>query len=180
MTALNTLAGTRETRPEAGEHAPYYARYTTLVPDGDVVERLVAQFPATLQFLRSLGEEGGGRRYSPDKWSVRQVVGHLADTERVFTYRALRFARSDSTNLPGFDENNFVANARFDARTLAGLCDEFEAVRAATVAFFSNLDAEEWGRRGVANNNGMSVRAAAWIIAGHELHHVDVVRTRYL
>jgi hypothetical protein len=180
MTVLNTLATTRETRPEAGEHAPYYARYITLVPDGDVVERLVRQIPGTLEFLRSSGEDGGGRRYAPDKWSIRQVVGHLADTERVFAYRALRFARSDATNLPGFDENHFVANARFDARSLASLCDELESVRAASVAFFANLDPDEWGRRGVANNNGMSVRAAAWIIAGHELHHVDVIRTRYL
>jgi hypothetical protein len=177
MSALTTV---RETRPEAGEHAPYYARYISLVPDGDVVEKLASQIPGTIAFLRSLDEAAGARRYAPDKWTIRQVVGHLSDAERVFTYRAMRFARSDSTNLPGFDENAFVANATFDARTLASLVDEYEAVRGASVAFFGTLDPDEWTRRGVANNNGMSVRALAWVIAGHELHHLDIIRTRYL
>jgi hypothetical protein len=177
---MTALTSARETRPEASEHAPYYTRYIALVSDGDVVDKLAGQLPGTLGFLRSLDEETGGRRYAPDKWSIRQVIGHLADSERIFSYRALRFARNDPTELPGFDEGTFVANGTFDARSLASLCDEYEAVRAASVAFFSSLDANEWARRGVANNNVMSVRALAWVLAGHELHHVDIIRTRYL
>jgi hypothetical protein len=104
----------------------------------------------------------------------------MCDTERIFAYRAMRFARNDATPLPGFDENQFVASARFDARTLADLTHELEVVRAANVAFFASLDDEEWSRRGVANDTPMSVRAAAWIIAGHERHHLSVLRERYL
>jgi hypothetical protein len=104
----------------------------------------------------------------------------VCDAERIFLYRALRFARSDSTALPGFDENAFVSASRFDDRTLASLIAEFEAVRAATVVFFDALFPEEWTRQGTASGKGMSVRALAWVIAGHELHHLDVLRTRYL
>ena len=170
----------RATRPAADEHAEYYGRYITKVPNGDIVSTLKGQIPQTLSLIRSLPEAKGGHRYAPDKWSIREVVGHMSDCERVFAYRAMRFSRNDPTTLPGFDENLFVANARFDARTLASLADEFEAVRAASVAFFGSLDDEEWGRRGVANNKAMSVRALAWTTAGHELHHLSILRERYL
>lgn len=170
----------RTTRPEATEFAPYYGRYVGHVPNGDIVETLSTQHEGTLRLLRSLPEEKGDLRYAPGKWSVRQVVGHLVDAERVFTYRALRFARADATALPSFDENAFVENASFDDRTMGSLLDEFEAVRRASVLLFASMNATEWMRRGVASSNPMSVRAAAWVTAGHELHHLDILRTRYL
>jgi hypothetical protein len=166
-------------RPARDEHAPYYATYIDHVPDGDVVGTLGRQFDGTISLLRSVSEANAGRRYAEGKWSVREVIGHLTDAERVFSYRAMRFARHDSTPLPSFDENAFVANASFDARTMASLCDEWEAVRHATVHFFRSLAPDEWHRSGTASNARMSVRALAWVIAGHELHHLGVLRSRY-
>lgn len=170
----------RTTRPEATEYAPYYAGYVGLVPTGDVVETLSTQHDGSLELLRSIGEEKSLSRYAPGKWSIREVVGHLIDAERIFTYRALRFARADETALASFDENSYIANASFDDRSLASLCDEFEAVRRASVLLFASLNGTEWMRRGIASNNAMSVRALAWVTAGHELHHVGILRTRYL
>ena len=108
------------------------------------------------------------------------MVGHLIDAERIFAYRALRFSRGDETPLSSFDENRYVSNASFDDRALASLADEYEAVRRSSVLLFEAMNATEWMRRGVASNNGMSVRALAWVSAGHELHHVGIVKTRYL
>jgi uncharacterized damage-inducible protein DinB len=170
----------RTTRPEPTEYAPYYGRYVGLVPNGDIVETLSTQLDATLRLLRSLPEEKGDARYAPGKWSVREVIGHVVDAERIFTYRALRFARADETALASFDENAFVSNASFNDRTLGSLLDEFEAVRRASVLLFAAMNATEWMRRGVASGNPMSVRAAAWVTAGHEVHHLDILRTRYL
>lgn len=170
----------RTTRPETTEYAPYYAGYVGQVSTGDVVENLSTQHEATLGLLRGIGEEQSLARYAPGKWSIREVVGHLIDAERIFTYRALRFARADETALAPFDENAYIANASFDDRSLASLCDEFEAVRRASVLLFASLNGTEWMRRGIASNNPMSVRALAWVTAGHELHHVGILRTRYL
>lgn len=170
----------RTTRPEPTEYAPYYGGYVGHVPAGDVVETLSTQGQASLAFLRAIDEEKSLSRYAPGKWSMREVVGHMIDAERIFTYRALRFARNDETALASFDENAYVASASFDDRTLASLCDEFEAVRRASVLLFASLNGTEWMRRGIASNNGMSVRALAWVTAGHELHHVGILRTRYL
>lgn len=170
----------RTSRPDAAEYAPYYGGYIARVPTGDVVETLSTQQEGTLDLLRGLSEDQGSTRYAPGKWSIRELVGHLTDTERIFAYRALRFSRADETALASFDENAYVANASFDARSLTGLCAEFEAVRRASVLLFASFDSEEWMRRGVASNNVMSVRALAWVTAGHELHHLEILRTRYL
>ncbi|MCC6928474.1 MAG: DinB family protein [Gemmatimonadaceae bacterium] len=170
----------RTTRPEATEYAPYYGGYIGHVPTGDVVETLATQAEGSLAFLRTIGEEVSLGRYAPGKWSIREVVGHIIDAERIFTYRALRFARNDETALSSFDENAYIGNASFDDRSLASLCDEFEAVRRASVLLFASLNATEWMRRGIASNNAMSVRALAWVTAGHELHHVALVKSRYL
>jgi uncharacterized damage-inducible protein DinB len=170
----------RSTRPESSEHVPYYATYIARVPNGDIVRQLTTQIADTNALLGSLSESQAAHRYAEGKWSIREVVGHLCDTERVFTYRAMRFARSDSTPVPGFDENHYVAHGRFDSRTLSNLAGEFRAVRAATIAFFDGLTNDDWPLRGVANGNGITVRALAWIAAGHELHHVHILRTRYL
>lgn len=170
----------RAIRPAPDEHAPFYARYIARVPDGDIVHHLEEQIVETLGLLESLPEEKAGHRYAPGKWSIREVVGHLCDAERVFAYRAMRFARADATPLPGFDEQAFVANAAFDTRSLHSLAEELETVRWATIAFFDALEAEAWPRRGVANDYPMTVRALAWTAAGHELHHREILRTRYL
>lgn len=170
----------RAIRPQPNEHSPYYATYIARVPDGDVVDTLARSADGVLPLLRALPESEGGRRYAEGKWSIREVMGHLIDTERVFTYRALRFARADETELPGFDENAFVRASSFDARSLASLCHEFETVRAASVTFFGSCTPDEWVRAGTANRARMSVRAYAWVTAGHELHHVDVLKARYL
>lgn len=170
----------RSVRPAPNEHAPYYGTYVGHVPDGDIVETLERQVGATTSLVRDLPESMGGKRYAEGKWSIREVIGHMTDTERVFVYRAMRFARNDQTDLPGFDENTFVANATFETRSLASLCDEFAAVRAASVEFFASLTPPEFERSGTANKNRMTVRAAAWVTAGHELHHLSILRTRYL
>jgi uncharacterized damage-inducible protein DinB len=168
------------TAPAASEYAPYFEKYVSLVPAGDVVETLERQAAETLALLRGLDEERAGSRYEPGKWSIKQIVGHLADAERVFAYRALCFARGDRTPLPGFEQDDYVRGANFDARPITDLADEFEAVRRATVALFRQLDDESWRRTGTANDNPFTVRAIAHIIAGHELHHLGVLKTKYL
>jgi hypothetical protein len=167
-------------RPESNEYAAYYERYVSLVPEGEVVETLERQGAETLALLRSLPEERGAHRYEPGKWSVKQLVGHLNDGERIFSYRALAFARGDSQPLPGMEQDEWMAGVDFDARSLADLADEFEAVRRSTVLLFRHLSPEAWARRGTASDNEVSVRALAYIIAGHEVHHVRILRERYL
>ena len=168
------------TRPNSTEHAPYFEKYISLVPEGDIVLTLRHQIESTLSLIRGLGEVQGEVRYAPGKWSVKEVIGHLIDTERIFAYRAMRFARNDATPLPGFDENSFVANAGFGSRSLADLAEEFEHTRKSNVYLFKHLDGDSLLRRGAANDNEISVRAIAYVIAGHELHHVGILRSRYL
>lgn len=167
------------TRPEPGEHVAYYGKYLNLVPGNDAGAALATQIAETLALLRPLDEERAMFRYAPGKWSVKEVVGHVMDAERVFTYRALRFARRDQTPLPGFDENLWVPAGAFDRRPLVELLDEFAAVRAATIHLFRSFDAETQRWTGHANDAVFSVRALAWIAAGHELHHRGLLRERY-
>lgn len=167
-------------RPDASEHSPYFSRYVDLVPHGDVLLTLRTQLAGTLAWMRGMDEAEGGYRYLPGKWSIRQVLGHVIDTERVMAYRALHFARGDAAPLPSMDQDQFVAAAGSDARTLADLADELEHVRHATIALFRPLSAEALARRGIASGAECSVRALAWIIAGHELHHGAILRERYL
>ena len=177
MTA--TAAEPRATRPAPDEYAPYYGTYIRKVVDGDIVRTLKAQINETVGYLRGIPESRERHRYEPDKWSIREVIGHLSDSERIFAYRALRFARGDTTALPGFDQDAFVKGARLDDRTLPSLVAEYVAVRTASVALFDGLFPEEWARFGTASGKQMSVRALAWVIAGHELHHLEVLKTRY-
>jgi uncharacterized damage-inducible protein DinB len=167
-------------RPGADEYAPYYEKYVSLVPDADLVGTLERQGAETLALLRGLPEEQGAHRYGPGKWSVRQLVGHVNDGERLFSYRALSIARGDRAPLPGMEQEEWMAGVDFDARTLASLADEFEAVRNATLQLLRHLSPEAWARRGTASDNEVTVRALAYIIAGHEAHHVRILRERYL
>jgi len=167
-------------RPDSTEYAPYFDKYVSLVPEGEIVATLGLQIESTLSLIRGLSESQGDLRYAPGKWSVKEVVGHLIDAERIFAYRALRFARHDATPLSGFDENSYVANAGFRSRSLADLAEEFEYTRKSNVYLFRHLDGDSWLLRGAANDNEISVRALAYNIAGHELHHVGILRSRYL
>jgi hypothetical protein len=167
-------------RPEPSEYPEYFRRYTSLLPEGDVLELLERQCGETLTLVSGLSEEQALFRYAPEKWSVKQVIGHLSDTERVFTYRALRFSRNDATALPGFEENDFVAGANFDERPFGDVLDEFRSVRAASLTFFRSLNAELAQRSGVANEMAFTVRSVPYILAGHERHHAQVLRERYL
>ena len=167
-------------RPAAGEFNPYYSKYIDQVPEGDVLETLARQEEETVAFLRGLPAELHGHRYAEGKWSIREVVGHVADAERIFAYRALRIARGDQTPLPSFDENAYADTARYDQRDLGSIVDEWVAVRRATLALFDSMSAEEAKRTGTASESPVSVRALAWIVAGHAFHHEKLLRERYL
>ena len=167
-------------RPEETEYLAYYGKYVSLVPDNNILEVLSEQLGATLALLRSVPETRAGFRYAAGKWSVKELVGHMIDTERIFAYRALRFARNDRTPLPGYEQDDYIRNASFDACALADLAAEFESVRRSTLFLFKHLDAKAWMRKGVASEAEVSVRALAYIIAGHELHHRGILRDRYL
>ncbi|MFN0123738.1 MAG: DinB family protein [Blastocatellia bacterium] len=170
----------RNTRPQSDEHAEWPGKYIALVPDGDIAAAIKRQGEEVAALIASLTETQGDYRYAPDKWTLKEVIGHMADGERVMAYRLLRFARNDLTELPGFDENVFGAHAPFARYTLAELTADYQAVRAATLSLLAGLDEAAFSRRGLANHNTLSVRALAWIIAGHELHHLNIIRERYL
>lgn len=167
-------------KPDETEYLPYYGRYIALVPEGDVLSVLNEQLDETLALLRGIPESQAGFRYAPDKWSIKELVGHLIDSERIFSYRALRFARKDETPLPGYEQDDYIRNASFDAYPLSELADEFESVRRSSLFLFKHLDSEAWMRRGMANDSEASVRALCYIIAGHERHHRQILRDKYL
>lgn len=170
----------RLTRPDPAEYAPYYARYVDRVPEGDIIAILEDQMVATAGLLAGLNEAQGEHRYAPDKWTLKEVVSHVADGERVFCYRALRFARGDSTPLPGFDQDAWVPEAGCAHRTLVEIAEELRSVRAATLTLVRSLDDTMAVRGGMASGGPMTVRALAYIMAGHELHHLHLLRERYL
>ena len=166
-------------RPEPDEIPSHFAGYVNRVPELDPVMVCAAQIEETAAMLRGLSDTEAMYRYGRGKWSVKEVVGHLADTERIMAYRALRIARGDTTPLPGFDENAYVPPAKFDSRSLADLVGELRTVRAATLALFRTFDADAWRRRGTASGKPISVRALAFTIPGHERHHIEILKTRY-
>lgn len=170
----------RSIRPKPDEHNAYYSMYIDRVPDGNIVDTLSRQIPETLAFLRAIPESKADHRYAPGKWSIKEIIGHLADGERVFQYRAWRFSRADDTPVPGFDENLYVANAPFSRLRMRDLIDDFEHLRRSSIYMFASMDEEAFARRGVANDHEISVRAIAYIMAGHETHHLQVMRERYL
>ncbi len=167
-------------RPAESEFLPYYDKYISLVPAGDVLSSLTTLMASTQALLHGLPASVATYRYAPGKWSVNEVVGHLIDSERIFAARALRFARNDPTPVPGFEQDDYVRHATFDAYPLSELAAEFLTVRQSTLFLFGHMGDEAWTRRGIANNAQVSVRALAYIIAGHELHHREILLTRYL
>ena len=168
------------TKPAPTEHAPEFSQYVTLVGEGDIIQILEQQLENSLSLLRTISPDQANFRYAPDKWSVKELLGHLIDSERIFSYRALCFARNDQTPLPGYEQNDYVREGNFDRRDLTELVEEFATIRRATIQLLRPLNEAEWLRHGKANENDISVRALAYIIAGHELHHMGVLRTRYL
>lgn len=166
-------------RPEPGEYAPYYERYISLVPGNDILNTLDAQRRQTVLLLSGRSDDDGNFRYAPDKWSATQVIGHMNDTERIFAYRALRIARGDGTPTEGFEQDDYVRNGPFANRPISDVIEDYIAVRRATLSLLRYLDEAAWLRRGVANKNEISVRALAYIIAGHELHHRRVLEEKY-
>ena len=174
------MTAARASRPAEGEFLPYYERYIALVPAGDVLSTLEAQMSDTQALLRGLPASTSTYRYAPDKWSVNEIIGHVIDAERIFAARALRFARNDATPLPGFEQDDYVRNSNANSYPLAELATELDTVRRSTLFLFKHLDEPAWLRRGIASNAEVSVRALAYIIAGHELHHREILHTRYL
>jgi hypothetical protein len=167
-------------QPQAGEYPPYYQSYLDRVKSGDVIKTLKDQIMDIQAVISKIPEEKEGFAYAEGKWTIKEVIGHIIDTERILGYRALRFARKDKTVLPGFDENEFVANANFNKRTLYELAHEFAIVREANIALFKTFSKEELIEKGNANGQEVSVRAIIYMIAGHASHHVNVIRTKYL
>jgi hypothetical protein len=166
--------------PAPDEYDPYYAGYINRIARGeDVLTVLEDQLRSTSALLQRVDESRGSFRYAPGKWSIKEVIGHLTDTERIMSDRALRIARGDTTLLPGFDEDAYVPAMEADARAVEDLVSEWSAVRRATLALFRGLPAAAWARRGVANGSTVSVHALAYIVAGHERHHLETLRNRY-
>jgi hypothetical protein len=170
----------RTQRPKADEYAEYYGRYIEHVPPGDVMQGLETQLADTLALVRGMPESRGEHRYAPGKWTIKEVLGHLADSERVFAYRLMRIARADATPLPGFEQDDYVRNGGFSGRTLADLAQELDFVRRANLVLLASLGDEAMALRGTASNHPVSARALVYIIAGHERHHVKILRSRYL
>src|ERR1700683_29931 len=166
-------------RPQPGEYAPYYDRYISLVQGEDILETLDQQRRQTMLLLSCRDDEDGDFRYAPDKWSAKEVLGHICDTERIFAYRALRIARADATPIEGYEQDDYVRNGPFAQRPLADLVEDFIAVRRATLSLLRNLDENAWSRRGIANKNEVTVRALAYTIAGHEMHHRGILEEKY-
>jgi uncharacterized damage-inducible protein DinB len=177
---VTTPSATAASHPEPGEYAPYYEKYISLIPGNDILATLEDQRRQTLLLLSGRTDADGDLRYAPGKWSVKEVLGHLNDTERIFAYRALRISRGDQTPLAGFEQDDYVRNGPFARRPLEDLIEDYIAVRRATISLFRNLDEAAWTRRGVASENEVTVRALAYMIAGHELHHRRILEEKYL
>lgn len=167
-------------RPETNEYADFYAGYVGRVPDGNILALLQTEHDRTVSSLRGLTPEQASHRYEAGKWSVKEVVGHVIDTERMFGYRAHCFARQDPARLPGFDQNDYAKNSNAGARSLPDLVDELDAVRGSSIALFRGLDEAMWSHRGIGSECEFTVRALAYIIVGHAIHHRNVIETRYL
>ncbi len=173
----NSVIGSR---PESGEYAPYYEKYIQLVSGDNSVLAVQKSLDETQGLLSQIDEEKSLFRYAEGKWSIKEIVGHLIDTERIFGFRALCFARNDKNVIAGMEQDDYVRNANFDNVRFAKLAEEFRLVRGATIAMFQNFTADAWLRSGIASDNLVTVRALAFMIAGHEIHHLNILKERYL
>jgi hypothetical protein len=171
---------TRNDRPTPDEYRAYFTKYITLVDDGELPAILAAQHARFQSLYEGISEEQARTRYAPGKWSLKQLLGHVTDTERIFSFRAFAFSRAETTPLFSFEQDDYVRAVDFDARTWRSLVDEFAIVRTATIALFAGMSPDLLLRRGTASEATLSVRAAGYIIAGHETHHVRAIRENYL
>jgi Mycothiol maleylpyruvate isomerase N-terminal domain. len=167
-------------RPDQSEYPPYFHSYVSLVPDGDILDELTRQGQASIELLSSVPEEKGGFRYAPGKWSIKEALGHVIDAERIFSYRALRISRNDPTPLASFEQDTYIEFGPFSQCSLRELIDEFQVVRQSTLYLFRALDPSAWMRQGTVNNYTITVRALAYVTAGHAMHHMTILRERYL
>jgi len=161
------------------EYNPYYSTYIKLVPDGDIIHILEQQMKETNLLLKDISDSEGHFRYAPNKWSIKEVIGHIADTERIMAYRLLSIARGETAELPGYNDDMYVLRAAFDKQSMQDLLTNLTVVRQSTVHLLKSLDKDAWLQRGIANNSEVTVRALANIIAGHELHHRQIIKVRY-
>lgn len=167
-------------RPAEDEYFHYYGKYVALVEGADILASLEKQIAETQTILETISEEKAAFRYAKDKWSIKELLGHIIDSERIFAYRALRIARGDETPIEGFEQDDYVINSNYDNCVLENLAEEFAIVRQSTRFLLKNLTEEAWNRRGTASDKPVSVRALAYMIAGHEIHHINILKERYL
>jgi len=168
------------TRPQKGEYATYYQSYIDLVPKGDLIQILDKQNDLFCAYFANVPEDKADYRYEKGKWSIKEVVGHINDTEMVFLYRLMRFSRKDFTALPGFDQDNYIKASNYGGQALTTLVEQFYLQRKLAIHFLTSLSTAMWKRKGEANGEKMSVRAAAYIMAGHVIHHMQIIQKRYI
>ncbi|MFC6039999.1 DinB family protein [Paenisporosarcina macmurdoensis] len=168
------------TKPSNEEFPAYFGKYIDLVSEGSLEDTLIKQLKDTTAFLSNISETQGNYRYAIDKWTLKEVIGHITDTERIMSYRLLRIARGDQSPLAGYDDEQYVKEATFHSRSFPDLLKDFSAVRQSTVSLVRSLPEDVWSRKGIANNSEISVRGLAYIIAGHELHHVEIIKDKYV
>ena len=167
-------------RPEKNEYAPHYETYIGKVPDRDIFDLLSQQIKTVQDVFKNISEEKSLFGYAQGKWTIKQLLGHVNDVERIFAYRALRFSRNDKTALPGFEQDEFINQSNFNNVKLSDLVDEFVKMRESNIAMFKNFSEEMWTRRGTASKNEMSTRAVPYVLFGHAQHHLDILKERYL
>ena len=168
------------TKPSNEEFPSYFDKYIDLVPEGSLEDTLIKQLKDTTAFLSNISETQANYRYATGKWTIKEVIGHITDTERIMSYRLLRIARGDQSPLAGYDDESYVKEAAFHSCSLPDLLKDFSAVRQSTVSLVRSLPEDVWSRKGITNNSEISVRALAYIIAGHELHHVKIIKDKYV
>ena len=167
-------------KPRTGDYAQYYDRYINLLPDEDILKILEDQMNSSEKFLKSISEDKGSYSYAEGKWTVKEVIGHVIDVERVMAYRALSFSRGEKQSLPGFEQDDYIANGNYNERNIDDLANEFKAVRNANLFMFKNYSEEMLKQSGIASDNNVTVLALIYIIAGHEKHHMTILKERYL
>lgn len=168
------------TRPKAGESSLYSFGYINKATEDDLISSLKVSRDATIELFRTMSDDKGSYRYAADKWSLKELLGHISDAERVFAYRALRFSRRDATPLQAFEENDYVPASAAHQRTVPSLLREYEAVREATISLFEYMNDDMLDFQGSANQSTYSARSLGWMISGHNMHHIAVIRDRYL
>lgn len=164
----------------SNEYAPYYEQYINNAGKSTLLEAIAQSSEALIKLFETISEDKMSFKYADDKWTIKEMLLHIIDTERVFAYRALRFARQDKTNLPGFEHNDYVTVSNANNRSKVSLINEYQAQRASTILLFSNFTNEMLLSKGIASENAMSVRALGFVIAGHETHHCNILKERYL